>query len=337
MYRSIRIVVLVPLCAISLSACASTHGLSGFLQEQPHYRQAKIVSDSPGPSMQVIQVAQPLPLPGQLKPKPEDVAHMKQPPKARVEAANRAALQEPNGESYINAIQVYPYSKGALYRLYAAPEEVSDVALEPGEDLTAISAGDTTRWVVGDTTSGSGTDRTVHILVKPFAANLRTNLVITTNRRSYHLELQSTKDTYMAAISWNYPQDSLVSLDHRGSMRGIETDLSVSPENLHFNYAISGDDPPWRPVRAFDDGTHVYIEFPKAIDKGDAPPLFVIGTDDDSNVVNYRMHGNFYIVDQLFAAAELRFGQKDQKIVRIERTEQNELRTADAITGQKAR
>ena len=107
-------------------------------------------------------------------------------------------------------IQIYPYSEGALYRLYAAPQEVSDIALQPGENLTAISAGDTTRWVVGDTTSGSGATKQVHILVKPFAANLRTNLVITTDRRSYHLQLESTDRTYMAAISWTYPQDGLV-------------------------------------------------------------------------------------------------------------------------------
>ncbi|MGH9647987.1 MAG: TrbG/VirB9 family P-type conjugative transfer protein, partial [Bryobacteraceae bacterium] len=70
-------------------------------------------------------------------------------------AANRAALQEPSADDYINAIQIYPYSDGALYQLYAAPQEVSDIALQPGENLIAISAGDTTRWVVGNTTSGS--------------------------------------------------------------------------------------------------------------------------------------------------------------------------------------
>ena len=125
-------------------------------------------------------------------------------------AANRAALQEPSADGYINAIQIYPFSDGALYRLYAAPQEVSDIALQPGEALTAISAGDTTRWIVGDTTSGSGATSQVHILAKPFASGLKTNLVITTDRRSYHLELESTPHTFMAAVSWTYPQENLV-------------------------------------------------------------------------------------------------------------------------------
>jgi len=59
-----------------------------------------------------------------------------------VEAANRAATWEPSAAGYVNAVQVYPWTEGALYRLYAAPERVSDVALQPGEQLIAVSAGD---------------------------------------------------------------------------------------------------------------------------------------------------------------------------------------------------
>src|SRR3546814_6945960 len=75
---------------------------------------------------------------------------------ARVDAANRAATKEPSSSGYINAVQVYPWTEGALYRLYAAPERVSDIALQPGEQLVAVSAGDTVRWIIGDTTSGAG-------------------------------------------------------------------------------------------------------------------------------------------------------------------------------------
>src|SRR3546814_17142836 len=97
------------------------------------------------------------------------------------------------------AAQVYPVPAGARLRLYAAPEQVSDIAMQPGEKLVAVSAGDTGRWVVGDTTSGSGDEQQVHILVKPVAPDLETNLVITTDRRAYHLELESTERTYMAS------------------------------------------------------------------------------------------------------------------------------------------
>lgn len=336
MKNIIRTVVLLPLCATALSGCASTDGLPMFRQKQPEMKQATIVPDS----LQIVhavQIVEPLPLPGQLQPKPRRVVRAAKPPKLRVEAANLAALQEPSSDDYVNAIQVYPYSDGALYRLYAAPQEVSDIALQPGESLTAISAGDTTRWVVGDTTSGSGANKQVHILAKPFAANLRTNLVITTDRRSYHLQLESTERTYMAAVSWTYPQDGLVTESHGSAdaASASPTDGIAALDNLHFDYAITGDDPPWNPKRAFDDGTHVYIEFPRALDQGEAPPLFVAGPGGSTDLVNYRVRGNYYIVDQLFKAAELRLGQDHQQVVRIKRTA--DLRTAAANGNQQSR
>ena len=115
-------------------------------------------------------------------------------PTGRVENANAAARVEPRREGYYNAIQVYPWSEGALYQVYAAPGRITDIALEPGEDLSGagpIAAGDTARWIIGDTVSGSGGSRRVHILLKPIQPDIRTNLVITTNRRTYLLELRS--------------------------------------------------------------------------------------------------------------------------------------------------
>jgi type IV secretion system protein VirB9 len=246
------------------------------------------------------------------------------PPTARVEAANHAALHEPTTSGYLNAVQIYPFSENALYRLYAAPQEVSDVALQPGETLSAISAGDTVRWAVGDTSSGNGQDKQVHVLVKPFAANLKTNLVILTNRRTYHLELQSTDHVSMAAVSWSYADGGLISdKTTNAPAASVEpaVDSGIALDDLHFRYAVSGDNPPWKPIRAFDDGHKVYIEFPARIDQGEAPPLFVVGSDGKNELVNYRVRGNYYVVDRLFGAAELRLGQDKQQVVRISRTD----------------
>jgi type IV secretion system protein VirB9 len=277
--------------------------------------------------VEIVTVPEPLPLPGQLKPVPDgkSAAADKGPPTARVDAANKAARLEPTKYGYVNAVQVYPFVPGALYRLYTAPEQVSDIALQAGEKLVAVSAGDTVRWVVGDTTSGTGNQQQVHILVKPVAPALKTNLVITTDRRAYHIELESTKGTYMASVSWHYPYDELVALRQQNE-RATEADARVidqglSLDRLRFRYEITGDDPPWRPVRAFDDTKKVYIEFPRRIDQGEAPPLFVVGPEGGAELINYRVRGNYYIVDRLFAAAELRLGEDPQQVVRISRTD----------------
>jgi type IV secretion system protein VirB9 len=285
------------------------------------FRPAAVEPEPPKP-VQIVTVPQPLPLPGQLQP-PPSVRQDIRLPTARVEAANRAAMREPSTAGYINAVQVYPWTEGALYRLYAAPERVSDIALQAGEQLVAVSAGDTVRWVIGDTTSGTGDSRQVHVLVKPFAPGLSTNMLITTDRRAYHLSLDSTDATAMAAISWTYPRDQLVALQRQNARAEEARPVAagISLDNLHFRYAITGDSPPWRPVRAWDDGTKVYIEFPDRLDQGEAPPLFVVGPLGDSQLVNYRVSGNHYIVDRLFAAAELRLGEKPQQVVRISRTD----------------
>lgn len=239
----------------------------------------------------------------------------------RVRTANRVATQEPQARAFVNAVQVYPFSNGALYRLYAAPERVTDIALQPGEAVISVAAGDTVRWTIGDTTSGTGDAKRVHILVKPFAAGLSTNLIITTDRRAYHVQLESTAATAMVALSWSYPQDELIVI-----RRAAEQEKAAAPvasglaiEQLYFGYTINGDTPPWRPLRAFDDGRQAFIEFPPSIAVGEAPPLFVLGEKGQAQLVNYRVAGRFYVVDRLFEAAELRLGEKKQAVVRIVR------------------
>lgn len=242
-------------------------------------------------------------------------------PGGQVTAANRAALREPSSAGYVGAVQIYPWSEGALYRLYAAPERVTDIALQPGETVTSVAAGDTVRWTVGDTTSGSGDTRRTHILVKPYSAGLRTNLLIMTSRRAYHVELESRPTAAMAALSWTYPQDELIALRHTRETTEAAAPVAsgLAVEALNFNYAISGDRPAWRPIRAFDDGRQTFIEFPPSIAVGEAPPLFVVGEGGDVQLVNYRVAGRYYVVDRLFGAAELRLGERHQQVVRIAR------------------
>lgn len=242
---------------------------------------------------------------------------------AQILSANKAALREPTKAGFIEALQIYPFAEGAIYRLYAAPGVVTDIGLQPGEAVTSVAAGDTARWTVGDTTSGRDENKRTHILIKPFAAGLATNLIIATDRRTYHLELRSTARTAMSAISWTYPLDDLIALKQKeeAAVAAAPAASGIAPETLNFNYAISGDRPDWRPVRAFDDGRQTYVEFPPGVAAGEVPPLFVLGSTGEAELVNYRMSGRYFIVDRLFSAAELRLGAKHQQVVRIIRTE----------------
>ncbi|MBL4768661.1 MAG: P-type conjugative transfer protein TrbG [Rhodobacteraceae bacterium] len=309
-----------------LAACATKPKVPEIAYDNFDYNPAVVEAESAMP-VEIVELPKPLPLPGQLKPMPgksKKAKRDKRPPKTRVVDANKAAKVEPSKDGYINAIQNYPYVKGALYQLYTAVNQVSDIALEPGEKLITVSAGDTVRWVVGDTTSGNGNRAQVHILIKPIAPDLQTNLVIATDRRTYHLEMRSTEDTYMASISWVYPYSDLIALraknTHAIKASKIVIDNGLKLNHLKFRYRITGD-APWKPIRAFDDGKKVYIQFPSGLKQGEAPPLFVISSDGQPALVNYRVRDTYYIVDRLFATAELRLGTKPQRIVRITRTD----------------
>lgn len=288
--------------------------------------QAQPLPEVPAP-VQVVAVPQPLALPAQLKPLPGTVDAKPVPEPAdetlRVSRANAEARVAPTREGYVNAIQVWPYSDGALYQVYAAVGRVTVVALQPGEELVTVAAGDTVRWIVGDTSSGSGAELRVNVLVKPIRSGLKTNLVITTSRRTYLLELTSTEQAWMASVSWDYPRDRMLALQRQAqaAQTAAPIDTGLALENIRFRYAISGSNPPWKPQRAFDDGEKVYIQFPPGIAQGELPPLFVIGVEGDGQLVNYRFRPPYYIVDRLFGAAELRLGGDKGDVVRIERTD----------------
>jgi type IV secretion system protein VirB9 len=232
---------------------------------------AKAIPEPPKP-VTVVAVPQPLPLPGQLKPLEVMTAPVPEvtDPRTRVTQANDDARVAPSREGYLNAIQVWPYSEGALYQVYASPGRITDVMLQEGEELTSVSAGDTVRWIVGDTTSASGPTQRVHVLVKPVRSNLKTNLIITTNRRIYLLELTATEATWMASVSWDYPRDRLTMLKTQAQHAEAAAPVAqgIALDRLAFRYDISGDTPPWRPLRAFDDGERVYIQFPAGISQG---------------------------------------------------------------------
>jgi len=197
------------------------------------------------------------------------------------------------------------------------------IGLQKGEELVTVAAGDTVRWIVGDTFSGAGDALRVSVLVKPIRSNLKTNLVITTSRRTYLIELTSTEKAWMASVSWNYPKDRMLALQRqaRAAQVSAPVDADLSLERIRFRYVISGSNPPWQPLRAFDDGEKVYIQFPAGIAQGELPPMFVIGAQGDGQLVNYRFRSPYYIVDRLFGAAELRLGADKGDVVRIERTD----------------
>ena len=222
-------------------------------------------------------------------------------------AANVAARQRPDARSFAQARQIYTYASGAIYELYTNPNFISTILLEPGETLNDIAAGDTSRWMVTEAQAEAEVDGRTIVLVKPQAANLRTNIVLVTSRRTYTIEaVAQSGQAYSAEVAWCYPETAVV---------------SAAVSELNFEYRIRttrGRRPVWLPTRVFDDGRRTWIEMPPQASATDLPPLFVI-TGEGVELVNYRLQGDRYVVDRVFDVAELRLGTRSPVIVRMER------------------
>jgi type IV secretion system protein VirB9 len=258
------------------------------------------------------------------KPKSKHKSRHHQNPIDAIESANQSARQSPDEASYHNAIMNYDYNAGALYQIHAAPLRLTDIQLEPGEEIIGKpAAGDTVRWMLGVNKSVENGLPRQHVLVKPGASGLTTTLIINTNRRTYLLELTSHKETYMAAVSWHYPQTvQRVSLDRlRAQALRQPASPGIDLDNLNFAYQVEPQtgNPGWTPTRVFDDGRRVFIRFPSKFQQGEAPALFVTSREGQAQMVNYRVRNSYYIVDRLFASAELRGGRDAADVVRISR------------------
>jgi P-type conjugative transfer protein TrbG len=240
--------------------------------------------------------------------------------RARVAEYVGKATEHPTTARSAGSATVYGYRESDIYIVYAGLDRLTDIELEAGESLTAEPvAGDTEGWIKSEFTSGSGASARTHIVVKPRDEGIETNLIVPTTKRVYHLNLRSKPDWYMPAVRWFYPDEdaaAIVKKDADDQARQDSSEaLAVSPDKLNFRYRVKGRDLPWKPAQVFDDGAKVYLKMPESMASGDAPALFVI-EDGKPLLVNYRVKDRLYIVDRLFANAQLRVGDRQIDVER---------------------
>jgi P-type conjugative transfer protein TrbG len=245
---------------------------------------------------------------------------------AAAQAARAAATETAGAADYIDAVAVYDFVPGRVYHVYTSPDFLTAISLRAGEKLLSKAAADTSRWQIGDTLAGADANQTALVVIKPSKEDLHTNLILTTNERSYFLDLESRPgNQYQSAVRWNYPQELVATTINKTAQMNRErqeTAISgVNLENLNYDYRVEteeGNEPSWLPREVFDDGKKTYINFPAELGTMEAPPLYIRTTDGQADLVNYRVKGHFYVVDRLFDHAELRLGHDPQTVVAIE-------------------
>jgi type IV secretion system protein TrbG len=212
---------------------------------------------------------------------------------------------------------LYPYDlTNRPPALICAPLHVTDLTLATGETVTDVATGDSERWLIQIAGSGDLQNPLPHVLIKPKDAPISSNLVIMTNRRTYRLNLLARRtENFTQAAGFYFPKDLLLASEQTKKLAADPPENQKQPEliadlakkELNLSYSISGPNVPWKPIRAFDDGAHTYIQMAAGMKATDAPALLVAGPAGDG-LANYRIAGNYYIVDRLFDQAVLLAG-----------------------------
>ncbi len=203
-------------------------------------------------------------------------------------------------------------------KVVCRPMYVTDIILQPGEVVTGVHPGDPVRWTFTPSKSGAGDAEQIHVLIKPMMADISTNLIINTDRRTYQLDLMSNAKNFIPSVSFSYPADSLKEWDafiankkkERESKDVITSGYSVNPEDLHLNYVIKGGDSlRWKPTRVWDDGVKTYIQFKKgSMKKSVEAPVLVVFEHKKEIIVNYRAMEDMYVADRVFDKGALIIG-----------------------------
>lgn len=331
--------LLLTVSVLAMAGCETTTSFfNGFEAGETQLVQAGV---TPETKIEVVEVPVPVAAP-QLRKLPMQKAKKVEDPEKAIKKANKEALQQSTPDGFINAVQVYDYMPGALFEVWCAPGYVSTVALKPGEKLISASAGDTVRWVLGETITGKDGQSQTLLLLKPVRPDIATNLIITTDQRVYLMEAKAVRGgVYNAAVTWNYPHDDFHEIKNNVHAQQLSENQiiagDVSVDDLNFDYDIETVSdhkaPKWKPVQAFDDGMKTYIRFPKNLGVSEAPPLFVRSADGKTEIVNYRVKKNYYVIDRLIDVAELRIGEDPQVIVEVRRETEKSFWDFASATG----
>jgi len=229
-------------------------------------------------------------------------------------------------------------------RIISAPLRITDIQLQAGEQIKDVQIGDSTRWMITPSISGSKPHEVSHLIIKPTDVGLETTLVILTNRRTYHLNLLSRRTEYMPIVSFRYKSEinkkwsayqeyfqTQAKEEKKAKVVQVTSTLIRNIEDLDFNYKLIGETS-WKPVRVYNDGIKTYIEMHESISFQEAPILMVLDSHDNTQLVNYRLKENKYIVDKLFNKAILVIGVGDnQEVITIQRNNTKQQNSTSQI------
>lgn len=228
----------------------------------------------------------------------------------------------------------------AMPSIVTAPLRLTNITLEEGEVVKDIQLGDSARWILSLSSSGEN-PQTSHVVVKPTDTDLQTTLNIMTDRRIYVINLVSENKKYMPVVKFAYAdqitntmkayREQLAKKSQERNFSLPDSDAPVNTESLNFEYAIKGNTS-FTPIRVYDNNEKTYIQLPKNVKFYEAPVLMVLNGK-ESQLVNYRLKNDTYVVDGLFDQAILiaDVGSKQKKVTITKKNSKNNRQVVDNV------
>lgn len=260
----------------------------------------------------IVYVEKPVYLP------PEEPEPKKVKGKAAAQKSTESSICEP--QKYNHGTMYYDFDPDFTYIIYTQPYRVTDIMLEPGEQVIEMPfLSETQVWEVGAGVSRTGGVDTQHFFIKPACTALTTSFIIITDRRVYHLLLKSYKDAYMTQVKWQYPNLMPFNLKTEAMEEQInrmsKQTTGIDPKYLSFDYKMTYSafrKPYWIPERVYDDGQRTYIVMKDTVLHMATPVLF----NKSNQKINYIVDKNIIIVDELIEKLTLRIGKDKVKITK---------------------
>ena len=241
-----------------------------------------------------------------------------------IRKAQENARESATDERFVNAITEYEFQDGKIYEIYIARQRITNIRFQEGEQfvLEDIQIGESSgmhKPVLR--TSGSAAKQRINLQLRPKKSGVHTNMVITTNKRTYYMTIKSFNNTYQTAVYWAYPQEEYekqVVRTYEEAQKKENPGFTLDIETANLNYDIIGE-ASWKPLRVLDNGKQTCITFPESTRHKTLPPFFLAGKNKQIEITNYHYDEkiNSYIVHRLFDTGILKIGKGKENEVFI--------------------
>ena len=242
-----------------------------------------------------------------------------------VEATEKSFVHVKHATDFDNSIAIYDFIPNKIYEIITSPGKITDFQLKPGEQISGTPfVTDSTNWKFTMGTSVENGQTIQHLFISPLQVGLDTSMIVLTDQRTYRFRMASFENQYMTGLSFRYPvqlsDGTYVSeaFEQYIADTALSGAYSVDLTKVDYSYRvdIAKGKPNWAPITVYSDDTKTYMQLPVTIANSDSMPSVYLVKNGDENLVNYRIIGNIYQVDNVLNSSSeyflLKSGQDEQ-------------------------